>query len=200
MVPEDVALPPGFVISIGEAPTRDGYREAAGTSRTVRIENRWRDRFGAKGGLMVLWGVPFIAGGTFIASVREGWRPEAPPLWVAVGMLLLGCTSVYVGLATLLNRTRVTVPQAFVLREMAPLPWRARRIVWQRRPEPTVKVLGVRNSDVRNGGVDANPTERHEVVLVAGNDRLVLFDQIVSRQDAESIATTVRHALAGRFG
>jgi hypothetical protein len=175
-----------------------GYREATEPAPPMEIAHRWSQPFRGTGVLMLLWGLPWIAFGIFMATTRDGWRPSAPPWPFALLSVAIGAVALYLGAASLVNSTRVTISSSSITRRMGPLPWRPRAVRWSRLPEPRVDVREERRNDVRNGAFNVSPPKRYEVVLVGGNDTLVLFGRIVVRQDAEVVARVIRDALAER--
>lgn len=189
-----VVLPRGFSSFTSDEGTGDAYRSAA--KRRVCIEQRWNRQFGRVGTMMLVWGTGMTA---VVVGAVGHWQASGldAGVLVAIPLSTMGLVGLFVGLANLINVTRVTIEPSTIRREIGPLPWPGWRHVWQRTPEPNVGVRAVRKNTLRNGGGGTNPPLRHEVVSMSGKYTDVLFDQIASRADAELVLAAVREALAG---
>jgi hypothetical protein len=142
----------------------------------------------------MLSGCVFLAFGVFALVTREGWRPSPPPLFVALAIAELGAALFYVGLANVVNVTRVTMTPTTVVREDGPLPWRRRRELL--RSQIDVRARITCRYDPRRGGRRGLPPEEPEVVGESTPElATVLFDLLDSRERAERVASAVHRVM-----
>lgn len=183
-------LPAGFDGSVTPAPL-DGptsYRTPGDVEPTRTLSHRWRERFGFAGGLLIVWGTFVTAFGLACVAIAS----REPGALAMTPVIALGGAALYVGLANLVNRTRVTITPREITRSDGPLRWRS-VVRWRRRRGDRIVARAAARNDVRNGGARWPAPRTHDVVVVSRDqDQVVrLFEQILVEDEARAIAATL---------
>jgi hypothetical protein len=181
---EPMLLPAGFDVAsaIGSDPLDAEVRGPV-------LERRWSARFGCIGAFLVVWGLGLAGGSIFAVTMFVADGERAHGLLPLVAIAAIGLLGLYVGVADLSNRTRLTISRETLVRRDGPLRWRETQ-AWTRREGDRVLERAVSRNDLRNGTVrwPAPTTAEVAIVDARGERALVLFDQM----DATHARTVAR--------
>ena len=181
----DGGLPDGFEDSGAAGAGPASYRTPGEPGPTRTLSRRWRSRFGFAGAILLVWGTFVTAFGVACFAIGA----SDPGALVMTPVIALGGAALYVGIANLVERTRVTITPGEVTRRDGPLRWRS-VATWRRHRGDRVVARAVTENDVRNASARWPAPRTHAVVVISREeDRTMrLFEQILSEADARTVA------------